>query len=101
MSACRSAPSLRPLAAALALCGSCVAQADPLEDTFALNIGAFILSTNTTVRADGSPGPGLPVEVGTPINVERQLGIGDQTSFRLDGLLAIPRAPQATRHVFR
>jgi len=79
MSAPRSTPSLRPLAAALALCGSCVAQADPLEDTFALNIGAFILSTNTTVRADGSPGPGLPVEVGTPINVERQLGIGDQT----------------------
>jgi hypothetical protein len=85
VSAWRGITPLRPLAAALALCGSCAAAADPLEDTFALNIGAFILSTNTTVRADGSPGPGLPAEVGTPISVERQLGMSDRTSFRLDG----------------
>ncbi|HEY1874093.1 MAG TPA: hypothetical protein VGG67_06800 [Steroidobacteraceae bacterium] len=85
MSAWRGIPPLRPLAAALVLCSSSAAGADPLDDAFALNIGAFILSTNTTVRADGSPGPGLPVEVGTPINVERQLGIGERTSFRLDG----------------
>jgi hypothetical protein len=44
-----------------------------------------VLSTKTTVRADGSAGAGLPVEVGTPINVERQLDIGDRSSFRLDG----------------
>jgi hypothetical protein len=67
------------------LWGSCAARADPLDDRFALSIGAFILSTNTTVRADGSAGAGLPVEVGTPIDVERQLGISDRTSFRLDG----------------
>ena len=85
MSAWRGIPPLRPLAVALALWGSCGARADPLDDTFALTIGAFILSTNTTVRADGSAGAGLPVEVGTPIDVERQLGIGDRTSFRLDG----------------
>ena len=29
--------------------------------------------------------------VGTPIDVERQLGISDRTSFRLDRYLAIPR----------
>jgi hypothetical protein len=60
--------------------GPCAAGANPLDDTFALSIGAFILNTNTTVRADGSA-----VEVGTPIDVERQLGISDRTSFRLDG----------------
>ncbi len=70
---------------ATASCGSGMARADALDDTFALSIGAFILDTRTTVRADGSAGAGLPVEVGTPIDVERQLGIGNQTSFRLDG----------------
>ena len=85
MSIRRGIPPLRPLAVALALWGSCAAYANPLDDTFALSIGAFVLSTNTTVRADGSAGAGLPVEIGTPIDVERQLGIGDRTSFRLDG----------------
>jgi hypothetical protein len=85
MSAWRGIPLVRPLAAALALCGAGAAHADPLEDTFALSIGAFILTTDTTVRAGLLPGAGLPVEVGTPINVEHQLGIGERTSFRLDG----------------
>jgi hypothetical protein len=70
---------------ALVLIGTDAVQAGPLDDTFDLNLGAFILSTRTTVRADGSPGPGAPVEIGTPIAVERELGIGDRTSFRLDG----------------
>jgi len=60
-------------------------QAGPLDDTFDLSLGAFILSTKTTVRADGSPAPGAPVEIGTPIDVERQLDISDRASFRLDG----------------
>jgi hypothetical protein len=60
-------------------------QAAPLDDTFDLSLGTFILSTKTTVRADGSPAPGAPVEIGTPIDVERQLDIGDRASFRLDG----------------
>ena len=75
--------SLLPIA--LALYGSGAAYGGPLDDTFAATIGAFVLSTKTTVRADGSAGAGLPVEVGTPIDVERQLGISDRTSFRLDG----------------
>ena len=70
---------------AVALAGVGAVQASPLDDTFDLSLGAFVLSTNTTVRADGSPAPGAPVEVGTPINVERQLAISDRTSFRLDG----------------
>ena len=37
------------------------------------------------MRAESTPGPGLPVEVGTPIDVERGLGMGDRTSFLLDG----------------
>ena len=60
-------------------------QAGPLDDTFDLNLGTFILSTKTTVRADGSPAPGTPAEIGSPIDVERQLGISDRASFRLDG----------------
>jgi hypothetical protein len=80
-----SARPLRTTLLALALGAAPGAYADPLNDTFDLSLGAFILSTHTTVRADGSPGPGAPIEVGTPIDVERQLGISDRTSFRLDG----------------
>jgi len=80
-----SARSLRTMLLALTLSAAHGAHADPLNDTFNLSLGAFILSTHTTVRADGSSGPGAPVEVGTPIDVERQLGISDRTSFRLDG----------------
>lgn len=76
---------LRASVFALALLGAGAAQASPLDDTFDLSLGAFILSTHTTVRAGGSPGPAAPVEIGTPIDVERQLGISDRTSFRLDG----------------
>jgi len=71
------------LALGLILTGT--AQSGPLDDTFDLSLGAFILSTKTTVRADGSPAPGAPVEIGTPIDVERELSIADRTSFRLDG----------------
>ena len=78
----RRAPVLA-LGLGLILAGA--VQAGPLDDTFDLSLGAFILSTKTTVRADGSPAPGAPVEIGTPIDVERQLGISDRTSFRLDG----------------
>jgi len=71
------------LALGLILAGA--VQAGPLDDTFDLSLGAFILSTKTTVRADGSPAPGAPVEICTPIDVERQLDISDRASFRLDG----------------
>lgn len=73
------------LVVALTLCVACGARADSLDDRFSLSLGAFILSTHTTVRADGSAGSGLPIEVGTPIDVERQLGLGDRGNFRVDG----------------
>ena len=69
----------------LMLSGSGAALADALDDTLSPSLGAFVLNTKTTVRADGSAGTGLPVKVGTPIDVEHQLGIGDRGSFRLDG----------------
>lgn len=75
----------RALVLVLAACASGATRADPLDDTFAVSLGAFVLNTKTTVRADGSAGAGLPIEVGTPIDVERQLGISDRSSFRLDG----------------
>ena len=70
---------------ALALIIPTALHAGPLDDTFDVSLGTFILSTKTTVRADGSPAAGAPVEIGSPIDVERQLGIGDRASFRLDG----------------
>jgi len=82
----RTAPiETRAPVLALGLLAAGAVHAGPLDDTFDLSLGAFILSTKTTVRADGSPGPGAPVEIGTPIDVERELGIADRTSFRLDG----------------
>jgi hypothetical protein len=75
----------RALVLALAVCGSSAVRADALDDRFALSVGTFFLTTHTTVRADGSAGAGLPNLVGTPINVERDLGIGNKTSIRIDG----------------
>src|SRR5262249_55146695 len=79
------APQLRAAVLVMVLCGSDAVRADALDDTFSLSLGAFILNTKTTVRADGSAGAGLPFEVGTPIDVERELGIGNTGSFRVDG----------------
>lgn len=70
---------------AVTLCIASGARADTLDDRFSLSLGAFLLTSHTTVRADGSVGPGLPIEVGTPINAEKQLGLSDRSSFRLDG----------------
>jgi hypothetical protein len=69
----------------LMLCGCCAARADALDDRFALTIGTFFLTTSTTVRADGSVGAGAPIEVGTPIDLEHELGVGNKTSIRIDG----------------
>jgi len=73
-------PSLA-LSALLALGGACTACAEeenPLNDTLSLEVGAFLLTTNTTVRVDGS---GLE---GTPLNLEHSLGITNHDSFRVD-----------------
>ena len=52
---------------------------NPLNDQLSLSIGAFLLTTSTTVRVDGAG-----VE-GTPFNLERSLGITNHDSFRVDG----------------
>ena len=52
----------------------------PLTDTLSLGFGTFVVSTRTDVRVDG--GGGI---TGTEINLERDLGLGDTTRFRIDG----------------
>jgi len=52
----------------------------PLTDTLSLGFGTFIVNTRTDVRVDGSGGI-----TGTDINMERDLGLGDTTRFRIDG----------------
>lgn len=52
---------------------------NPLTDTFSLDIGTFILNTSTKLAVNGQ---GIR---GTEIDAERDLGMGDKTSFRLDG----------------
>jgi hypothetical protein len=64
-------------AAALGAMG--VTHADALNDTAELSLGTFLLTTNTTVRVDGSG------REGTPVNLEHGLGITNHDSFRLDG----------------
>jgi hypothetical protein len=64
---------------AFAVCPAHAEDLNPLNDRVSLSIGAFLLTTNTTVRVDGS---GLE---GTPVNLEQSLGISSNSSFRLDG----------------
>lgn len=45
-----------------------LACADALNDKFSLSVGGFLLTTNTTVRVDGTKEPG------TPVNLEHELG---------------------------
>ncbi len=52
---------------------------DPLTETFSLDIGTFILNTSTNLAVNGH---GIR---GTEIDAERDLGMGDKASFRLDG----------------
>ena len=50
---------------------------NPLNDTFSVSLGGFLLSTSTELRVDGEAR-------GTEINSERDLGIKDSDRFRLD-----------------
>jgi hypothetical protein len=52
----------------------------PLTDTLSLGFGTFIVNTRTDIRVDGTGGVR-----GTDINLERDLGLGDTTRFRIDG----------------
>ncbi|HUK01439.1 MAG TPA: hypothetical protein VLW26_04080 [Steroidobacteraceae bacterium] len=71
----------RALGIALTLGGACVAHADEnaLNDKLSISLGTFIITTDTTVRVDGSS------LIGTPIDLKRDLGLADRNSFRLDG----------------
>ena len=51
-----------------------------LEDTFHVEVGTFIVNTDTTLRLDGEAG-----ETGTQIDWEKDFGEGNVTRFRMDG----------------
>src|SRR5688572_11934163 len=52
----------------------------PLEiERFSVELGTFLVSTDTKVRVDGSAG-----EEGTDFDAERTLGFNDSTRFRAD-----------------
>lgn len=53
---------------------------DLLNDKFNVSLGTFLLSTNTTVRVDGTAG-----QQGSDVNLGRDLGFSDSTRFRVDG----------------
>ena len=51
---------------------------NPLNDTFNVSLGGFLLDTDTTIRADGELGTGTEVDLG------RDVGLQDSDRFRLD-----------------
>ncbi len=53
---------------------------DLLNDKFNISLATFLLSTNTTVKVDGTAG-----QVGTDVNLGRDLGFRDSNRFRVDG----------------
>jgi hypothetical protein len=67
---------------ALMCCAAGAASAGaPLQiDKFSLEVGTFLLSTDTQVRVDGSNG-----QPGTDFDVEQSLGHKDVSRFRIDG----------------
>lgn len=58
--------------------------APPLDDRFTLQLGGFLVSTDTQVRVDGSAG--IP---GTEVDWESDLGAKDADRFRIDALWRI------------
>jgi hypothetical protein len=52
---------------------------NPLTDTVSLDLGTFFVTSSTRLAVDGN---GIR---GTEIDAARDLGVGDKTSFRLDG----------------
>jgi len=57
--------------------------APPLDDRFTLQLGGYLVSTDTTVRVDGSSGEG------TEFDWEGKTGTGDADRFRVDALWRI------------
>jgi len=58
--------------------------APPLDDRFVLQLGGFLVATDTKVRIDGSGG-----QEGTEFDWEGRTGTGDVERFRVDGLWRI------------
>jgi hypothetical protein len=52
---------------------------NPLSDRFSVSLGTFLLDTKTNLRVDGTGGRG------TEFDAERELGLHNSDSFRLDG----------------
>src|SRR4030095_12647903 len=52
---------------------------NPLNDTFSVSLGGFLLETDTTIRVDGEL-----QGTGTEIDAGRDLGLQDADRFRLD-----------------
>jgi hypothetical protein len=84
------------LVGALMAGSAAAAERDPLEARFILDAGAFLVSTDTRVRLDGTLAVGRR---GTDINFERTFGIGDADRFRLDAFWRI-RSRHALRGAF-
>ena len=55
---------------------------DPLSDRFNIQLGGFLLSTETTLRVDGQLNGQF--ERGDEIDAERDLGLKDSDRFRID-----------------
>jgi hypothetical protein len=55
-----------------------------LDDAFVLQLGTFLLATDTKVALDGSAG-----QAGTVVDLERDTGMDDSNRFRVDGLWRI------------
>ncbi|HSN72947.1 MAG TPA: hypothetical protein VLT59_15630 [Steroidobacteraceae bacterium] len=58
--------------------------APPLDDRFSVQLGGFLVSTDTTLRVDGSAG-----DEGTEFDWEGKTGTGDNDRFRVDALWRI------------
>lgn len=59
---------------------------DPINDRVSLDVGAYLLGTSTNIQVNGTlNSPGLPIPIGTPFNVERDLGYRNTDRLRFDG----------------
>jgi hypothetical protein len=87
----------KPWASLLALLiGSSVAthagENGPLDERFSIGLGAFFMSSDTSVRADAFESD----DIGTPFNFEDTFGLDDDNVFRVDASWRM-----ADRHVLR
>jgi hypothetical protein len=91
--ASRSARAVMAGLALLPITAFCEDAPDVLTDSFSIQLGTFLVAQDTTIRFDGSAG-----EQGTPIDLNRTIGKGDQSRIRLD---AFWRFGDSQRHKVR